>query len=216
MAMHLQWLFDRQELFVRALVFEEVLAEHFRGELRARDVNESTERGVRWRQNADGSYRVTRLKAGRVVVTNFDPHALSDPERAALNERIERNPPSFVYLELQPDRPGGDLAIRGAIALRSIAEILEFVATGIHASPEYEVTPDPRTGTVRVNPDSALRILASEDAPPKEIDTIHYNGKYYSVAQTDWDLRSFWVLSALFQTSVGEVRSPGLPITIAK
>jgi hypothetical protein len=33
--------------------------------------------GLRWRQKPDGGYALTRLSAGRVVVLNFDPMALS-------------------------------------------------------------------------------------------------------------------------------------------
>ena len=45
---------------------------------------------------------------------------------------------------------------------------------------------------------------------------MEYRGRYYSVANTKWDLRSFRLLTALNQTAVGDVAPIGLPITISK
>ena len=118
---HLQWLNDQRRLFVRALVFQETLIADFEGTPRAEDINNGFNMGLRWRQEPDGDFALTRLSAGRVVVLNFDPMALSDKQRFELNERIKRNPSGFVYLELRPDRPGGDFAIQGAIKLRKMS-----------------------------------------------------------------------------------------------
>jgi hypothetical protein len=119
-AMHLQWLNDQRKLFVRSLVFEETLIADFKAVPRAEDINNGFDKGLRWRQKPDGSYELTRLSAGRVVVSNFDPMAMTDQERFELNERIRQNPQGFVYLVIRPEGPGGDLSIQGAIKLRSM------------------------------------------------------------------------------------------------
>ena len=112
-ASHLQRLNDNRKLFVRSLVFDETLISDFKGVPRAEDINNGFDKGLRWRQKADGNYELTRLEAGRVIVANFDPMAMTDQERFELNERIQKNPQGFVYLEIRPEGPGGDLPIQG-------------------------------------------------------------------------------------------------------
>ena len=68
---------------------------------------------MRWRQKPNGNYELTRLKGGRVVVVNFDPMGLTDQQRSQLDEKINKNPSGFVYLDIQPDGPGGNLPIQG-------------------------------------------------------------------------------------------------------
>ena len=82
----------------------------------------------------DGNYELTRLKGGRVVVANFDPMALTDQQRFELDEKIKKNPSGFVYVDIQPDAPGGNFPIQGAIKLRSMFQILNFIAKGIYKS----------------------------------------------------------------------------------
>src|SRR5215470_12262608 len=81
-----------------------------------------------------------RNSAGRVVVTNFDPMALSDKQRFGLDEKIKKNPRGFVYLDIEPNGPGGNFPIQGAIKLRSMFQILKFIAIGIKIAPEFEVS----------------------------------------------------------------------------
>ena len=45
---------------------------------------------------------------------------------------------------------------------------------------------------------------------------VAYEGDFYSVGDTEWDRETFRILTWIFQASVGEVESPGLPITISK
>ena len=45
---------------------------------------------------------------------------------------------------------------------------------------------------------------------------IDFQGKYYSVADTDWNRDIFRFLAYLFQTTIAEVKGFGIPITIAK
>lgn len=213
---HLQWLNNNRHLFVRSLVFEETLVADYKGMPRAEDINNGFNMGLRWRQKSNGNYELTRLNAGRVVVTNFDPMALTDEQRFELNDRIRKNPGGFVYLDIRPGDPGGDFPIQGAIKLRSMFQMLAFIAKGIRSAPEFEVAPDPRTGNVRPGFASTLKINVTDDEPKSTVPMIFYEGEYYSVNDTPWDRGTFSILSVLFQTAVGETESVGIPITIAK
>jgi hypothetical protein len=213
---HLQWLNDQRRLFVRALVFQETLIADFEGTPRSQDVNDGFNMGLRWRQKPNGDYALTRLSAGRVVVLNFDPMALSDEQRFELNERIKRNPSGFVYLELRPGRPGGDFAIQGAIKLRSMFQILEFLADNTGDAKEFDILPDTRIGAAERSPAETMRIHVTEEPPVGNVPSVFHDGRYYSVADSQWDRRSFTILSVLFQTTVGKVEDVSIPITIAK
>jgi hypothetical protein len=215
-AMHLQWLNNNRKLFVRPLVFEETLIADFRGVPSAADINSGFDKGLQWRQKLDGNYELKRLRAGRVIVTNFDPMAMTNEERLELNERIQTNPKGFVYLELRPDRPGGDLSIRGAIKLRSMLQILNFLANGIHTAKEFDVAPDSRTGEVPINPVATLKINVTDTQPENIPQWVYYRSRYYSVNNTHWDRESFFTLGILFQTTVGKIEGVGVPITISK
>ena len=50
--------------FVSALVFEETLIADFEGARRSQDINHGFNMGLRWRQEPDGDYALTRLSAG--------------------------------------------------------------------------------------------------------------------------------------------------------
>jgi hypothetical protein len=215
-AMHLQWLNDNRKLFVRSLVFEETLIANFKQVPRAEDINNGFDKGLRWRQKPDGNFELTRLSAGRVVVSNFDPMAMTDRERFDLNESIRKNPSGFVHLAIRSDGPGGDLAVQGAIKLRSMLQILNFLAKGIRIAKEFDVTPDSRTGEVVKSPSGTMKINVTDSQPENVPEWIYYDGRYYSVNDSYWDRTSFSILGILFQTTVGEVQNVGIPITISK
>lgn len=214
--MHLQWLNDHRKLFVRTLVFEETLIADFKAVPRAEDINNGFDKGLRWRQKRDGNYELTRLRAGRVLVSNYDPMALTDQQRFELNERIRENPKGFVYLDLRADGHGGDRSLKGAIKMRSLWQILTFLARGIRASAEFAVTPDSRTGRVEISPRSTLAINVTNTAPHDGPPWIYYDGRYYVVNNTHWDRESFQMLNVLFQSAVGQVENVAIPITISK
>ena len=90
-ALHMQSLWDADQLFVRSLIFEETLVEDFKGAPSAGDINDGFAMNLRWRQKPDGNYKLTRFTSGRSLITNYDPQSLSDDERSALNEKIKRN-----------------------------------------------------------------------------------------------------------------------------
>jgi hypothetical protein len=213
---HLQWLNDQRKLFVRSLVFKEILVEDFKGVPRPEDINSGFSSGLRWRQKPNGNYELTRLESGRSVVTNFDPMALTDQQRFEFNERIRQNPRGFVYLEIRPDGPGGNFPIQGAIKTRSMLQVLGFLANAIRAAEEFDVAPDPRTGDVARGPAATLKINVTDQAPGASVPSIHYGGQYFAVNDTLWDRSSFIMLNILLQSTVGKVRDVGIPITIAK
>ena len=213
---HLQWLNDHRKLFVRTLVFRETLVADFKGVPGAADINSGFSQGLNWRQKPDGNYELTRLDAGRTVVTNFDPMAMTDQQRFEFNQRIDRNPRGFVYVEIRPDGPGGSFPIQGAIKTRSMLQILTFLAKGIRAAPEFVVDPDSRTGEMAANPAATLKLNVTDTAPDSSVPSVLFRGRYYSVNDSDWDRTSFALLNTLFQTTVGKVENVGIPVTISK
>ena len=130
-ATHLRWLNDSRKLFVRTLVFEEPLAPDLKAQPSAADIINADKEGLQWRRNADGSFRLVRLQAGRVVVMNVDPMSLDNQARYELNERIKRNPGGFVFLDVRPDGPGGNFPLPGAVKLRSMVQVLAFTEHGV-------------------------------------------------------------------------------------
>jgi hypothetical protein len=215
-ATHLRWLNDNRKLFVGSLIFDETLVADFKGVPRAEDIINGLDKGLRWRQKPDGNYELTRLQAGRTVVLNYDPKALSNQQRFELNERIKRNPSGFVYVDIRPDGPGGDFPIQGAIKLRSVLQIIVFIGSGIEMAAEFDVTPDKRTGPVAENPRSVLQIIVSDGEPSTRLASVRYDGRYYTVNDTQWDRATFASLGDLFQSAVGDVENVGIPITISK
>jgi hypothetical protein len=215
-AAHLQWLNDNRQLFVRPLVFDETLIADFKNTPSAGDVNNGFNMGLRWRQKPSGNYELTRLKASRVVVANFDPMSLTDQRRFELDEKIKKNPSGFVYLDIQPNGPGGNLPIQGAIKLRSMFQILKFIGTGIAISPEFDVSPDAPIEDTESGAGATLKINITDSPPDIRLPTVYHNGHYYSVNDTVWDRTTFLILSILFQTTIGRIENVGIPITISK
>jgi hypothetical protein len=215
-AAHLQWLNDNRQLFVRPLVFDETLIADFKNTPSAGDINNGFSMGLRWRQKPSGHYELTRLTGGRVVVVNFDPMALTDQQRFQLNEKIKKNPSGFVYLDVQPNGPGGNLPIQGAMKLRSMFQILDFIGTGIRITPEFEVNPNVPIEETGARATATLKINITDSPPGVRIPTVYYGGHYYSVNDTVWDRTTFLILSILFQTTIGRIENVGIPITISK
>ena len=217
--LHLRWLVENRQLFARPLVFEDVLFKDIADRPKAEDLAKGINLGITWRQKPDGRFQASKLTQGRVAITNYDPMLLSDEQRWALNERIKRLPASVVYVDLDPDYPGGDMPFTGGIRLRSFGEIIRFVADGMGEFPEFDVQPDSRTGSGDVaieNRAATLTIAVAETAPPDHIPSVLFRGKYYSVADTEWDRSNFRLLALLNQTTVGNVEGIGIPITISK
>ena len=149
-------------------------------------------------------------------MVNFDPMALTDQQRFELDEKIKKNPSGFVYLDVQPNGPGGNFPIQGAIKLRSMFQILNFIATGIRIAPEFDVNPRLPTEETDAGATATLRINITDSPPYGRLPSVYYDGHYYSVNDTVWDRTTFLILSILFQTTIGRIENVGIPITISK
>jgi hypothetical protein len=215
-AAHLQWLNDHRQLFVRPLVFNETLIADFKNTPSAADINSGFNMGLRWRQKPNGNYELTRLQSGRVVVANFDPMAQSDQQQFELAEKIKKNPSGFVYLDIQPNGPGGNFPIQGAIKLRSMFQILNFIAAGIRIAPEFQVSPNVQTEVTEEENIATLKINITDNPPDPRLPTVYYDSHYYAINDTVWDRTTFLILSILFQTTIGRIENVGIPITISK
>ena len=216
-AMQLAYLNANRRLFVGRLSFLETTQARLSTPPTAADVQNAFEKNFRWRPVAgDGVYALERRIAGRVVITNYDPRTLSDAERQVLNARAGANPGNFVLVDLRPGHPGGDLPVFGALKLRSLNMILNFVAAERGARGEFDVTKDPRTGDSGPNPRRVLGIEVTDQAPPGVLPHARYRGRYYTVADTPWDRQTFTLLYQLFQMTVTDVAGVGVPITISK
>lgn len=171
-------------------------------------------------------FESSELVIGHHMISNFDPLTLNDAERALLNAKISHTPGDYLDIELRPGNAGGDYPLRGAIALRSFGEVLDFVARGMAEAPEYDVPIDPRTaeisgtGAVRsgwsTNPAQVLKIVESKDPPEADNLNVSYRGSYYSVAQDEWNLAAFKALYFLLQMSSQSSPQRAFPITISK
>jgi len=217
-ALHLAWLNSERKLFVGKIYFDEVVYTDLKGPPPIRDLVKAFEEGYRCRPlKSPETFEVVKSKIGRVAITNYDLETLTNNEREALNERASTNPDNFVFIDIKPGHPGGDFPIFGAIKLRSLDEILAFVAMGITPSSEYDVGPDPRTLRVDRNPVKTLSIELEERKLPDRIISVQFQGDYYHIKDTPWDLKAFNILYNLFQATVTQVSGIGVPfITISK
>lgn len=218
LVLHLAWLNANRQLFVQRLVFEESTRANLAGPRSAADLMAAAEKGYRWRRVGGGSeYALTRTQSGRGAITNDDPRTLTDAERRALNALAAKSPENFILLDIRPDHPGGAFPLFGAFKLRSLNEIIDFLANGIARAPEFDVAPDPRTGSVGRNPRRTLSILESNEPRDKAILSVSYGGNYYALADTQWDYEAFRLFYQLFQMTVTDVSRMAVPsITISK
>ena len=215
-AAHLQWLNDNRQLFVRPLVFDETLIADFKDTPSAGDINSGFNMGLRWRQKSSGHYELTRLKAGRVVVANFDPMALTDPAAIRARRKDQEEPKRICLSGYSAKWTGGNFPIQGAIKLRSMFQILNFIATGIRIAPGFDVNPNVPAQATDAGGTATLKINITDSPPDVRLPTVYYDGHYYSVNDTVWDRTTFLILSILFQTTIGKIENIGIPITISK
>ena len=73
-----------------------------------------------------------------------------------------------LYLELRPERPGGDIAIQGAIKLRSMFQILKFLADNTGDAKEFDIPADTRMGAAEKSPAETMRINVTEEPPVEQ------------------------------------------------
>lgn len=213
--MHLAGLKNTQKLFVRDLVFDEVVIDGLKNLPRGIDLLKGKD--LKWRINPDGTWKVTRKRRGRTLISNYDTIRLTNSERYQLNKIADNNADNFVLVDIHPDYPGGDFPFFGAIKLDSFLNILIFVGQGIDRADEFDVAKDPRTpDPIGPNPRQTLAINVTEQPPPRGVPKALYRGKYYTLADSLWDQKAFIVIRTLFQVTVTDLSQVGIPITISK
>jgi hypothetical protein len=179
--------------------------------------SEAIQSGYRWQRiGANDLYELTKSKTGRVTVTNYDPRALTNAERQALNALADANPNNFVLLDIRPGFPGGEFPLFGALKLRSLNVILEFVAAGIVDQTKSN-EPVSWVGEKSIREDEPLlTILVDQPTPPGAV-VVSSGGHTYAVQNKPWDNEVFKLLYQFFQSTVQSITGVGAPsITIAK
>ena len=175
-------------------------------------------------QFTDGGQR----KTGRVVMTNYDPNRLSNDDRLTLQRKAERFTHHHILVDIRENPPGGDrdtFPMFGEIKLRNFKAILKFIGRGIAEEPEFHVDPDPRTGSVAVNPARTLTIRESHTQPEEAIISVQKRGLSYYIDQESaageafdrWNHEAFDLLYQLYHLTVTDIsKIPSLPIAISK
>lgn len=186
---------------------------------------QAIEKGYQWSQDGERRVYLSKRIVGRLAITNYDPMSLTNEERRSLHLKAERYPRNYVLVDIRPNYPGGDYSWHGQIKLRSFNAMLEFLARGIEAEPEFDVPPDPRSGPVLRNPVKTLAIVESDTRPEGTAFAAELDGRWYAIdtraeGQGDvqrWNREAFELMSQLYQMTVTDVaKVQGLPITIAK
>lgn len=215
LTMHLAGLWNTQKLHVTNLLFDEVVIDGLKVQPKGEDLWKGE--GLQWWLNPDGTWKVTRRKIGRVLISNYDSFSLTHSERYQLNELAKNNANNYVMVDIRPGYPGGDYPFFGTIKLRSFLGIISFVGQGIERAAEFDVVKDPRTPEpIGDNPRQTLAIEISDQSPPKGVTKINYRGQFYTIANNSWDREAFNILRILFQATVTDVSKVGIPITISK
>ncbi|HEY5626662.1 MAG TPA: hypothetical protein VIR79_01825, partial [Nitrospira sp.] len=231
-ALHLSSLNLARELYVGPIFYDEVFPFGLTRELSTEEILESLDKilaahgkGYRWIQDADGAMALSRRVSSRIAITNYDPSRLSHRDRRQLALEAEDIPRNAIFVDIRPGNPGGEYPMRGMFVFRSFHAILQFLAMGIAADPEYHVEQDPRTGPIPRNPPWTISIEESESRPQDPAFAVQYEDQWYSIrkapsatgAQQPWNQVAFRVLSQLYQMTVTEVSKVPTPaITIAK
>ncbi len=226
---HLSSLHNNRSLYVSPIVYEEPLPitiDHRLNENMMGTVMDATEKHYRWiAPNEHTPLIFTKRMMGRVVITNYDLHSLTNEERRQLQREAERNPPNTVLVDIRPNYPGGEYPLHGVILLRSFNAVLRFLALGITTGPEYAVDRHPATPEGPQNPPSTIQIEETDKRPADSDFAVEYEGKWYSIkkaprtpgARAPWNQEAFRVLAMLYQVTVTDVsRVPTPAITIAK
>ncbi len=165
------------------------------------------------------AWRIAKRANGRVMITNYDPSALTNEERVRLHAEADEAPPNDILIDVRPGFPGGEYPLHGRLRLRSFHEILTFIGRGIDEEPEFDVTPDIRTSLITENPVHALEIAETREAPSEGEPAVELNGFHYAVREQtgyQWNRKAFSLLYQLFQMSVTAVENTGPAITISK
>ena len=220
--LHLSALHASGKLRIAPIMFDERFPVALNGALTPPEAVAAIEKGYRWIPPTTPGQpaMLSRRNTGRLTITNYDLHRLSDEERRRLNEEIERFPLDHIFVDIHPDHPGGDYPLRGYLLLRSFNAIIAFVARGVAEEPEFPVGKDDRTGPVRTNPARTLEIDESDSEPRDAEFSVPFEGKHYTIRKLpitegmvpSWNQEAFAVLSNLFQMTVTDVSTTRTPI----
>ena len=220
--MHLESLQMQNQLFVHHLIFTKDIWDEVKKPwtLDPPDLDQSNILGMRWDRNKDGTYKLSRRKKGRVLVSNYDQRILTDKEHDTLNLIANRQPDNYVMVDIREGYPGGEIPLFGTIKLRSLFHMLQAVSNGIGDTQldlQIDIAPDPRTrGKIEYNPRQTLTINVSDTAPSDDVLNIQYKGRYFSIGDSPWDRTAFMLLNGLFQMTVTDISDAGIPINISK
>ena len=220
--MHLESLQMQNQLFVNHLIFNKVIWDGVKKPWTQDppDLDQANILGMRWDRNKDGTYKLSRRKKGRVLVSNYDQRILTDKETDTLNQIANRQPDNYVTVDIREGYPGGEIPLFGTIKLRSLFHMLRAVSNGVGDTQldlQIDITPDPRThGKIEYNPRQTLTINVSDTAPSDDVLNIQYKGRYFSIGDSPWDRTAFMLLNGLFQMTVSDISDAGIPINISK
>ncbi len=215
---HLSSIQDRQALYVEPLHFlhtwtvpaDAVTPETFTSIYKDFSVTRDADKGT---------YRVSKRVNGRVMISNYDPAALSNEERLVLHGEAEEVPVNDILIDIRAGYPGGEYPLHGRLRLRSFHEVLTFIGRGIEEEPEFDVAPDPRTPVIGENPIHSLQIMEGRSAPSGVDLSVEWHGYYYALQPQSgyqWNKKAFSLLYQLFQMSVSTAENTGPAITISK
>ncbi|MGZ8247961.1 hypothetical protein [Methylomagnum sp.] len=219
MVLHLSSIQDRDELYIEPLDFErhwtlpadKMTAEGFRALEKDYAIEFDANQRV---------YRLGKQVSGRIIITNYDPDTLPEPERIRLNDEAEQNAPNDLLLDIRQGHPGGEYPLHGRLRLRSFSNILYFIGRTLSIEPERDIVKDPRTPAVAQNPVSVLEITETDDEPANVGLAVEYKDKHYAVRPNQdypWNENAFRVLWQIFQMTMAELpRNAGPSITISK
>lgn len=219
--LHLASLDFTKHLRIGSIMYEEAYPVALDRALTPAEVVAALDKGYRWSTpETNRAATLTRRVTGRITVTNYDLHRLSNEERRRLNEEIERFPPDHVFVDIRSGFPGGEYPLHGFILLRSFNSIISFIARGIAEETGFYVDKDPRTGPIVRNPARVLEIEESSSPLADAEFAVEFEEKYYSIRkfpitqgmEPSWNQEAFAVLSDLFQMTVTDISNAKTPI----
>jgi hypothetical protein len=164
--------------------------------------------------------KLTKRVAGHIILTNYDPHLLSNDERIKLNDEADNGSINDVMVDIRGDYPGGELPLHGFFRLRSFYNVLNFIGRDLDDEPELAIDKHPSTPAVRENPIHTLAISVSKHEPDDVNLSVYYEGFYYAVKAESgyqWNREGFRLLHQIFQMTMADLAQKGAPqITISK
>lgn len=169
-------------------------------------VGELLAQGYRLEKDDQGPLLVRKVE-GRILISNYHPHDLSEDERLALIGKAQRYDLSYVLVDIRPGGPGGEYPMQGWIKLRSLYQTLRFVGQGVDPGWEPPVEPHPLTRSPRAQPARTLAVEETDVAPddPARL-AVEMNGRWFSIPASppgtilanDWNLKAFQTLTNLY------------------